>query len=450
MMSKASLILFVPAFVIGAESTSQDKRPEKWRHIDPLSGTILFCDWCEPGFYMNRVCTERTATECLPCPWDVYTEHYNREYECRRCSDCRRVHEHVKIECSATNNRICQCDDGYYRLFEFCLLHKKCPIGHGVTKQGTPEKDTKCSRCKTGTFSSTMSATEPCKSHTNCSVWDECVVRRGNRRMDNLCGTCVTNGTVADARGTNTPETVDNATIATGNVTTKNNVSVGVIQPKFSNPGLFALIVLIAVPIGLIVYFVFAITKKDTPLPCRVRTSSSSCNTAAESEGTTLMSRCQPLTHCPDQQPPNDTNTENTQLLLRGAAGMRYRAGGTDSVDGRETSQSRSPHEDLLGMSLTLDHVGHISGEVGDLWRQLAREQLGFSDGNCDGFNHDYQLNGQREIVYQMLRAYVRREESQPPTVGDLSDALENVGLRHVAEKLLTFARNGSGQNPSS
>ncbi|XP_066296088.1 tumor necrosis factor receptor superfamily member 11B-like [Branchiostoma lanceolatum] len=173
--------LLPKALVIGTKAASQDKRPEKWRHIDPLSGNVLYCDWCEPGFYMNRVCTEKTPTECLPCPWDGYTEHFNREYECRRCSDCRRENEHVKIECSATNNRICQCDDGYYRLFEFCLLHKKCPIGHGVTKKGTPEKDTKCSRCKTGTFSSTMSATEPCRSHTNCSVWGECVVRRGNR-----------------------------------------------------------------------------------------------------------------------------------------------------------------------------------------------------------------------------------------------------------------------------
>ncbi|XP_066296038.1 receptor-interacting serine/threonine-protein kinase 1-like [Branchiostoma lanceolatum] len=161
------------------------------------------------------------------------------------------------------------------------------------------------------------------------------------------------------------------------------------------------------------------------------------------------MPRRHPLTNCPDQQTGDDAGAERSQLLLRGTAGARYRVSATDSVENRETTQPMSSsEEEVLSERLTEVHAWHISGDIGDLWRQLAREQLGFTNGNCDGFNYDYQLHGQREIVYQMLRGYIRQDESHPPTVGDLCDALENVGLRQVAEKLLAFARNG--QIPSS
>ncbi|KAI8517413.1 hypothetical protein Bbelb_059940 [Branchiostoma belcheri] len=368
------------AFVIGSDAASQDKRPTKWRHIDPLSGSILFCDWCEPGFYMNRVCTEWSATECLRCPWGQYMDHFNREYECRRCSNCRHENERVKRECSATNNRICRCDDGYYRLFEFCLLHKKCPIGSGVSKKGTPERDTKCSRCKSGTFSSTVSATEPCRSHTNCSLSGECVVRMGNHKMDNLCGTCVTNATDANvnATGINSNATENNATIIEGNSTAKNNISFGVTQPKFSNPALFSL-VLIAIPVGILLYLVVAMINGDLPMPWRVRA---------------------------------------------------------------------SDRDEASGLILALDHehISHICEDVGKRWKQLARDELGFSDGECEGFENDHGYYGQREIVYKMLVAFIqRRDQSHPqaPTVGDLCDALGNVGRGQVAQKLMDFARNG-------
>ncbi|CAH1240349.1 TNFRSF11B [Branchiostoma lanceolatum] len=163
-------------------------------------GKTLLCDPCPPGERMRSPCTEQSQTECVPCGDNEYTEHPNNLLECRRCQACTRHHEHESENCTATTNRECECDPGYYLYGDVCKAHTKCPVKYGAKEQGTPTSDTKCQRCESGTFSDVLSSTEGCKDHTDCEVMGLCVIEKGNRRKDNVCGNCTTNGTDVRAR----------------------------------------------------------------------------------------------------------------------------------------------------------------------------------------------------------------------------------------------------------
>jgi len=75
-----------------------------------------------------------------------------------------------------------------------------------------------------------------------------------------------------------------------------------------------------------------------------------------------------------------------------------------------------------------------VSLEIGNDWRFLGR-QLGCSDADLDAVNHDFYVNGQREIAYQMLRGWLEQQGSDAK-LAVLARALIGVKRPDVAMKL--------------
>ncbi|XP_035698675.1 caspase-8-like [Branchiostoma floridae] len=173
-------------FVSGAYTLNPPKK------LSTTTGEYVHCDWCRPGEYMSRPCTVQSPTVCLPCPREHYAEQYNHLSECHPCHQCNVTdHEHENLSCTAVQNRQCECDDGYFKSANspVCLQHTKCPRGTGVTDKGTHRTNTRCMRCRPGTFSGEISSTAECRAHTDCAARGKHVFIRGNRRWDNVCAT---------------------------------------------------------------------------------------------------------------------------------------------------------------------------------------------------------------------------------------------------------------------
>ncbi|XP_078616448.1 uncharacterized protein LOC144884830 isoform X2 [Branchiostoma floridae x Branchiostoma japonicum] len=430
--------------------------PPKWRHDDPISGKILYCDWCKPGEYMNRPCTEQTPTECLPCPWDHYTEYHNQEIECLLCQQCNlqdHEHEHEARPCTAVQNRQCECDDGYYLRLEFCFPHTKCQTGEGVREKGTPWKNTRCMRCRPGTFSDEESSTAECRAHTNCTARGECVVRHGNRKRDNLCGTCAVNGTVTNSsvsEATNAPPTEE------GNTTGYEDSNKSDDTTKHPHPGgstwgpywlpylLLGLVIFIA---AIIVTAVVMLWRDDPTvhqhrpsLPPRLSLTEIFVKRASQTSmvGTPVgvSEHQQPLLEGDSNQTRRSSQEKAARYSGHTTAARRFQRG-VSIGEGERTRPSLTSDEEVYHMKVALSHADHIAEDIGAEWRALGRK-LGFTDGQCDGFQNDYQLQGLKEITYQMLRKWVeiRREDA---TLGTLGNALVEVRKEDVRSKLFTF-----------
>ncbi|NXN28515.1 RIPK1 kinase, partial [Nycticryphes semicollaris] len=72
---------------------------------------------------------------------------------------------------------------------------------------------------------------------------------------------------------------------------------------------------------------------------------------------------------------------------------------------------------------LTEKHLNLVRERLAKQWKRCARK-LGFSDPEIDEIDHDYERDGLKEKVYQMLLKWVMREGSKGATVGKLAKAL--------------------------
>uniref|UniRef100_A0A803W170 Receptor interacting serine/threonine kinase 1 n=1 Tax=Ficedula albicollis TaxID=59894 RepID=A0A803W170_FICAL len=72
---------------------------------------------------------------------------------------------------------------------------------------------------------------------------------------------------------------------------------------------------------------------------------------------------------------------------------------------------------------LTEKHLNLVREKLAKQWKHCARK-LGFSDPEIDEIDHDYERDGLKEKVYQMLLKWVMREGSKGATVGKLAKAL--------------------------
>ncbi|NWV51453.1 RIPK1 kinase, partial [Daphoenositta chrysoptera] len=72
---------------------------------------------------------------------------------------------------------------------------------------------------------------------------------------------------------------------------------------------------------------------------------------------------------------------------------------------------------------LTEKHLNLVRENLAKQWKHCARK-LGFSDPEVDEIDHDYERDGLKEKVYQMLLKWVMREGSKGATVGKLAKAL--------------------------
>ncbi|KAG8447236.1 hypothetical protein GDO86_014631 [Hymenochirus boettgeri] len=135
-------------------------------------------------------CTSNSRTKCRPCPENHYTQYWNYLESCRYCNVFCEGRERVKQHCSATHNRVCECQPGFYRGSQFCVRHKECGPGYRVSQSGTAETDTECSPCPPGTYSDNHSTDENCQPHVNCSALGKEINVPGTSHHNTLCRRC--------------------------------------------------------------------------------------------------------------------------------------------------------------------------------------------------------------------------------------------------------------------
>ncbi|XP_057411385.1 receptor-interacting serine/threonine-protein kinase 1 [Balaenoptera acutorostrata] len=84
-----------------------------------------------------------------------------------------------------------------------------------------------------------------------------------------------------------------------------------------------------------------------------------------------------------------------------------------------------SKYQDIFDntTSLTDRHLDPVRENLGKHWKNFARK-LGFSQSQIDEIDHDYERDGLKEKVYQMLQKWLMREGSKGATVGKLACAL--------------------------
>ncbi|KAF6725442.1 Tumor necrosis factor receptor superfamily member 11B [Oryzias melastigma] len=145
---------------------------------------------------MAAHCTATTDTKCLPCRANHYTALWNYLPRCLYCNNICTRNQEVEIQCSATNNRVCRCKQGYYMKDDFCISHSQCGPGHGVQTKGlcpsftgTSKQDTVCEKCADGFFSRSTSALDVCVKHQECAD-GQLPLFTGSVYHDALCGSC--------------------------------------------------------------------------------------------------------------------------------------------------------------------------------------------------------------------------------------------------------------------
>uniref|UniRef100_A0A670I4T3 TNF receptor superfamily member 6b n=1 Tax=Podarcis muralis TaxID=64176 RepID=A0A670I4T3_PODMU len=157
---------------------------------DRRTNEVFVCKQCPPGTYVAEECTNDKDTVCQPCPALHYTQYWNYLKKCLYCNVfCNSLEEEVR-PCNGTHNRACQCKAGYHSDLDFCIKHSSCPLGTGVAQLGNPQEDTTCILCPQGTFSDSVSSTEVCQPHQDCSKQGLAVNVPGNQFHDTFCTAC--------------------------------------------------------------------------------------------------------------------------------------------------------------------------------------------------------------------------------------------------------------------
>ncbi|KAM8840418.1 tumor necrosis factor receptor superfamily member 6B [Spinachia spinachia] len=159
-----------------------------YRDTDPVTGALLVCDRCPPGFYLRSTCTVTSKSVCAQCPPGSFTELWNYIGKCLRCGVCDH-NQVVKTPCAAHSDCQCECKHGHYRkgAYDMCRRHSECASGHEVLSPGTADEDTVCQSCPNGTYSDTVSALHNCTRHRGCDVPGTQMVLKGSSWHDSVC-----------------------------------------------------------------------------------------------------------------------------------------------------------------------------------------------------------------------------------------------------------------------
>nr|XP_034981316.1 tumor necrosis factor receptor superfamily member 11A isoform X1 [Zootoca vivipara] len=148
------------------------------------------CTKCEPGKYMSAKCTRTSETICQPCGPNEYMDIWNEEEKCSLHKICDQGRALIEVNPgNSTNQRQCACIAGYHwnEDCDCCRRNKKCPLGSGVRHPIQQNKDTVCMPCPRGAFSNVSSATDACKTWTNCTALGTEEKIPGNSFSDVVC-----------------------------------------------------------------------------------------------------------------------------------------------------------------------------------------------------------------------------------------------------------------------
>lgn len=91
--------------------------------------------------------------------------------------------------------------------------------------------------------------------------------------------------------------------------------------------------------------------------------------------------------------------------------------------------------------SLTDTHLDPVRDNLGKTWKNCARK-LGFTESQIDEIDHDYERDGLKEKVYQMLKKWLMREGSKGATVGKLARALYHCSRTDLLNILGSISQN--------
>lgn len=102
-----------------------------------------------------------------------------------------------------------------------------------------------------------------------------------------------------------------------------------------------------------------------------------------------------------------------------------------------------SKYQDIFDntTSLTDKHLDPVRENLGRSWKSCARK-LGFTESQIDEIDHDYERDGLKEKVYQMLQKWLMREGNKGATVGKLAYALHQCSRLDLLNALKYISQN--------
>ncbi|XP_004432220.1 PREDICTED: receptor-interacting serine/threonine-protein kinase 1 [Ceratotherium simum simum] len=102
-----------------------------------------------------------------------------------------------------------------------------------------------------------------------------------------------------------------------------------------------------------------------------------------------------------------------------------------------------SKYQDIFDntTSLTDKHLDPVRENLGKHWKNCARK-LNFTESQIDEIDHDYERDGLKEKVYQMLQKWLMREGNKGATVGKLACALYQCSRIDLLHRLIHISQN--------
>ncbi|KAG2458071.1 RIPK1 kinase, partial [Polypterus senegalus] len=105
------------------------------------------------------------------------------------------------------------------------------------------------------------------------------------------------------------------------------------------------------------------------------------------------------------------------------------------------TPQNNYPSTEMENYPVMEAHMELVRNSLGKKWKHCARK-LGFEEPDIEEIDHDYERDGLKEKVYQMLEKWKMREGQQGTTVGKLCRALQSCSKRDLPIKLLEMCKD--------
>ena len=117
--------------------------------------TQVLC--CSPVMFDSLFVCSTIELQRPPILWDTHW-FFSLTSGLPSCQPCKTqcpANSHISQLCTLHTDTQCACDQGFYRdnLRGGCDVCTGCPVGHGVLMECTAMRNTRCSRCPSGTFS---------------------------------------------------------------------------------------------------------------------------------------------------------------------------------------------------------------------------------------------------------------------------------------------------------
>lgn len=125
------------------------------------------CSLCPPGHGVAVPCGD-LDTVCEPCRENsTFSDVSSAAARCQPCSGCQGAMQSVESACTAKQDTLCRCPNGYYLHSKdgsasLCLACQVCSKGHGAKTPCGRTENSECQLCPKGYFSEVKSSVSPC------------------------------------------------------------------------------------------------------------------------------------------------------------------------------------------------------------------------------------------------------------------------------------------------